>query len=243
MEENTPIKIPRRKFLSWLIPIGAAGMAFLLFRSVYTNTLATLFSRQLMARRSAKMRLKRKKGKTPEEYSEDTLIINTKSNIVHFRSKKVFTYYDKITPAHAGIVGFDDWQRFMESKNAHFRKGKSGVILEHISLRALSAGVTIASLETAIKILSMAFSETYYLNNVTNWRVYDLLLKYLALSGKDINESWTRFNDIIKHIDYTRIKIPKKNYWIRSKGEFGRRMTYADNNRENIIRKLQNRIV
>ena len=243
MEKNNQIKVHRRKFLFWFIPIGGTFVGFFLFEKIYTNTLNSLFSKGFSILKNPDKRKRIQKNKALEQYTNGTLIENTKTNVVHLRSKILFTYYDKISESHIAEINFNNWQNTISDNKAHFIKGKSGLIFEHLSLRNLSTEITPQLIEESIQILSKAFSSEYYLYNIKNWRVYDLLLKYLALKGSNVNESWTSFSDLTKNIEYTYIKIPKKNKWIKSKNEFEKRINYAINNRGKVIKKLQERIL
>ena len=121
MEENKKIKkIPRRKFLSWIIPLLGSSAVVFSFKAVYSgsiNTLLSKFNRKL----SLKSAKSKRRHRNRQIWSMESLVLNIKSHIIHYPSIKLFTYYNQISDAHIKVIGFNSWEDELKIPN-HFIK-------------------------------------------------------------------------------------------------------------------------
>ena len=154
MEKTRKInKIPRRKFLRWILPLAGTSVIVFSFKSIYSgsiNTLLSRFNHKLVLKSSKSKRRHRNR----EIWHNESLVLNIKTNIVHYPSIKLFTYYNKVSDRHISLIGFEDWKTQLISPK-HFVKSKSGIILESLALRKLSIPITTNKLDNAIENLSI----------------------------------------------------------------------------------------
>jgi hypothetical protein len=231
MEEHTKIaRISRKKFLYWLLPIGGATAIVFSFKSIYSgfmNTLISKYSTGLVfgPRKNKKRQIIR------EVWSRNSLILNTKTNIVHYPASELVTYYNRIADKHIQVIGFQKWKEEVIPPK-HFIKSKSGIIFEQLALKELSIPLSPENLQKATDILAMAFSEEYmtrsnYQINTCNWRLYHLLGQFLALNTSiPLDQKWVKFAEIIKSIDFKFIKVDRRNSWVKSQSEFNKQVQY-----------------
>ena len=250
-------ELSRREFLFWLGPIIASMSGLYAFGHIYRKNLLPSFAKSNTAKQS-KGNKERKKDQLllAGQYIVPGMVLNKTSRylpetktiqnvqIIHFYSKQLYKYCDPIKVPEE--VGLEDWKKRL-GEGAYFAKGKSGNTFEYLSLKNLFAVKNILEkapneLPASIEILSNAFATTYVGCNKYNWRLYDLLLKYFALSTYGPSEAWFLFKNKTLLVDLTHAKIPKKNAWMLSKPEFENRVKYIKDNKTVFIKKLQNRI-
>jgi hypothetical protein len=244
-------KINRRNFLLWLIPLASSYGIIRLFTSLYPSSIDwALFKGRKIGNKSVNTS-SNQKSKTRKRnrgnWHNPNLVLNTKTNVVHYPSEKLFTYYNKIANNHVAIIKFGDWkQKVVPPK--HFIKSKSGVILEKLALNNLSTPITNGKLQIATETLAIAFSQNYfnkdkYQMNTHNWRLYHLLLQLIALDTTiPLENKWSKFSEIIKNVDFKFVKIHPKNNWVKSKTEFDKRIKYIEANSARYIERIQKRV-
>ncbi len=180
--------------------------------------------------------------KIKKVWHNESLILNTKTNIVHYPSEKLFTYYNQISNKHLSVIKFDDWESQVLPPK-HFIKGKSGIIIERLALNKLTSPITDDKLNAAIITLGTAFSADYYEHNSNNWRLYELLIQLIALnSSVKVELKWNQFFEAVKKIDFHLLKVPQRNNWIKSREEFDKRVEYIRYNHGTYLKRLENRI-
>ena len=247
MEKNRKIdKIPRRKFLNWIIPVFGASAIGFSFKSIYSGSINSYISK-LNPKRVLKSSKSKRRYKNKKIWNKELIIVNTKTNIVHYPSSGLFTYYNQIADKHISVIAFNEWKsKVVQPK--HFIKTKSGIIFEKLILTELSLPLSNDKLQKATDTLSLAFSEQYnnrakFQINSYNWRLYDLLLQFIALNTSIPFElKWGKFSDIIKLVDFKSVKVPKRNTWVKSKNDFEFRVKYIVSNKDSYMKRIEKRI-
>jgi hypothetical protein len=242
MEQNRKInKISRKRFLYWILPLLGSSAIVFSFRSIYSGLFSKVISKS-NNNSFLKSGKNKRRVRTRGKWTQENLILNTKTNIVHYPSSKIYVYYDRISDKHISVIDFNSWKNQVASPK-HFNKAKSGVILEKLALRELSAPITSEKLAKATENLSLAFSKDYARMNSTSWRLYDLLLQCIALdTNVQMQIKWSIFLKIIENTNVKILKIPKRNAWLNSKTEFDKRVIYIHDNSEKYIKRLEKRI-
>lgn len=242
MEETTDIrKISRRQFLYWIIPITGSILVVYLFKFIYSGIFNAFISKKNVKKSSVLPNQSKKKILTRKSWSIESLVLNTKTNVIHYPSKKIFTYYDTISRNHIQTIPFDSWQSQIVDKK-HFNVAKSGIILEKLALRELNNPISDLKIEKALKILTIAFNKQYHTKNVRNWRLYDLMIQLLAVhSAYDYYVVKKKFFSTIKLVDYKNLKGPKKNSWMRSDAGFKIKIDYIHKRIDEYKSRLEKR--
>jgi hypothetical protein len=247
METNRKInKIPRRRFLGWIIPLIGSSAIIFSFESIYSGSFKRLYT-TFTGKVSLKSHHLKHLKKIREKWNLDSLVLNTQTNIFHYPSEKLFNYYNRIANKHISLVGFQNWETQVVAPK-HFIKSKSGIIIESLVLKELSIPISNEMLSKAISTLSLAFSENYYNKskyqmNTTNWRLYDLLIQFIALNTLiKANSHWNIFSSIIKAVNLKSAKIPLRNKWITSDKECNNRILFIQSHKEEYEKRIEKRI-
>jgi hypothetical protein len=166
--------------------------------------------------------------KNRKKWSHEGLVVNSKTNVMHLPSSKVYHYYDEIKPSHLKAVSLAGLTSILEG-GAKINKQQSGIILEIMALQQLkNEGFSDASLDKATGILSKTFSEEINSRNgrnvnETNFRLHELMLQFIVLNNSIPNESkWQAFNSKIKKPAMLR----KRQAWMSGETQFAERVNY-----------------
>jgi len=177
------------------------------------------------------------------------LILNTKTNIVHLPTDKIFADYSKISVRHKRIINLKTWEGEVKS-SIHFNKEKSGIILELLALQKLTAGINDQTLTAAINTLSVAFTPTYknkdgMILNMFRFRLHYLLLQSIALNNTiPAEKKWLKFQAATGNIKYDIMdadSLPKRMHWIRTKTGFDKQVAYVLQNKMTYMNRLKDR--
>lgn len=177
------------------------------------------------------------------------LVLNTKTNIVHLPTDKIFADYSKISVRHKRIINLKTWEGEVKS-SIHFNKDKSGIILELLAWQKLVAGINDQTLTAATNTLSIAFTPTYKskdrtMVNMFRFRLHYLLLQTIALNNKiPVEKKWLKFQSATGNIKYEAMdasSLPKRMNWIRTKTGFDKQVEYISQNKITYINRLRDR--
>lgn len=129
-------------------------------------------------------------------WSNEQIIINTKSKVVHWPHPGLFEQIEALPePHHSMIWNVDQWRDIIQdSTEYHFHKSRSARIMEQLALRAikfkdeLNLSFDLESLDQAITILRLFLSKPYHNFNAEAWGIYDLLGRLLCLKNENNSE-------------------------------------------------------
>lgn len=182
------------------------------------------------------------KKKNRKKWSHEGLVMNTKTNVMHFPTSKVYTYYDEIKPNHLKELSIAAWNPMAETA-PKLNKQQSGNILEILSLSHLKQGINDEYLNAATNTLATAFTAacenlkgTNF--NRTNFRLHELMLQLIALNtGIPLIEKWQVFNSKTKRPETLR----KRQQWMASETNFNERVKYILDRQTDYMNRLTER--
>jgi hypothetical protein len=184
----------------------------------------------------------RSSKKPRKKWSHESLVMNTKSNVMHFPTSKVYTYYDEIKPNHLQEISLATWiTQLQEPVRLH--KEQSGNILEMLALQHLRQGVNDEFLAAASDTISRAFTASCENSkgdnkNLTNFRLHELMLQLITLNtGIPVVEKWQAFNNKIKKPAILR----KRQQWMANEINFNERVKYILDRQAEYINRLTER--
>ena len=176
------------------------------------------------------------------KWSHESMVMNTKTKVVHFPTSKVYHYYDEIKSNHLQEISLAGWVSQMQGE-VHFNREQSGNILEILTLRNLMQGVNDEYLNAATNTLAMAFSpacdNAKGVNaNTTNFRLHELMLQLITLNtGIPTTDKWQVFNSKIKKPTSLR----KRQQWMASEINFNDRVKYILDRQPDYMNRLTER--
>jgi hypothetical protein len=236
MEKKVKVLFSRRKFFAWGASIAGAVVVTGVFQALYSGS---LFQSNSLRKTAGKTKSKRR-IKNKGTWTTENLVLNTKTKVIHFPTKRIFRYRGEIAQKHMQIIGFENWKK--ELPTGHFNKDHSGIVLEKLALKELLTGINPQSLQDATAILSLAFTEEYFRQNRFNWRIYDLLLTTMVLPKSYTADGIKRsFLSVVAKVDLRNARVPKKNSWLKSAEQFDQKISYLQNNKDKLVNKLSKR--
>ena len=214
--EHNKLPVDRRSFVS---------------NGIKLTLLATILSplEQACNTRSKKTTKKDPKDKSPsakktnrKKWNAEKLVINTKTNVIHLPTAAFYNYYDEIKKIKS--VNIADWED--QAQGGKFNKGKSGNILEILSLQKLKNGVNDNSLNSAMNTLAIAFSKDCENSkgenhNITNYRLHELMLQIISLNNYTPFK-WKTFNDMVRKPG----RLAKRQSWMADENSFNVRVNH-----------------
>ncbi len=177
-----------------------------------------------------------------KKWSYEKLVMNSKTNVMHFPTSKVYTYYDEIIPKHLTEISLVTWASQLHEP-VRLNKGQSGSILEILTMQNLGKGVNDDSLNAAIDTLSKAFTKGCEDSkgknlNMLNFRLHELMLQLITLNKTIPAEAkWQTFNARIKKPDQLR----KRQKWMETETNFNERVKYILDHQNDYITRLNKR--
>lgn len=172
-----------------------------------------------------------------KKWSHESLVMNNKTQVVHFPTSKVYTYYDPIKPNHLQEISLAAWSSQMEEP-VRFNREQSGNIIEILTMQGLKDDINDGSLVIAIDTLSTAFTEEYEKANSKNFRLHELMLQLVALNNAiPADQKWTTFNAKVKKPSQLR----KRQDWMATEAKFTERINYIAQRRNDYIARLNKR--
>lgn len=172
-----------------------------------------------------------------KKWHHESLVMNTKTNVLHYPTAALYTYYDEIKPNHLQEINRNAWNS--QAENApRLNKQQSGNIMEILTLQGLGKDVSDVSLVVAIDNLSIAFTEEYEKANSKNFRLHELMLQLIALNNMiPADQKWMTFNAKVKKPGQLR----KRQQWMASETNFNDRVNYITQRRNDYISRLNKR--
>ena len=180
--------------------------------------------------------------KPRKKWSHEGLVMNTKTNVLHFPTSKVYHYYDEIKPGHLKELSIAAWNP-MDENAPKLNKQQSGNILEILSLSHLRQGVNDEYLNAATDTLAFAFTSRCddakgKNSNTTNFRLHELMLQLLALNtGIPAVDKWQVFNNKTKRP----VTLRKRQQWMASENNFNERVKYILDRQTDYMNRLTER--
>jgi len=232
MTNHQNISASRRRFLSNGLKLTALSAVLLPFQKAFSTGTAALHTA---------------KKKLYNFLSVDRIVLNTKTNVVHLPSSKIFAKYPTIKSRR--VIGFNDWEIQLKPPY-HLHKEKSGIILEMLALTRLAAGINDRTLTDAYRILSIAFTGTYknksgVVFNKYNFRLHHLLLQTISLNNTyPLAQKWDKFQLATGRINYSAQDtkpLPRFVNWLKTKTEFDKKVNYILQNKQTYMSRLAKR--
>ena len=239
-KNRKPHSINRRSFVGTTVKLVTLGTLLMPLAEACKN------------KKSSKQTLpdteKDKKGTTAsskkprKKWSHEGLVINTKTNVLHLPTSKVYHYYDEIKPNHLQEISRAAWNPMAENA-AKLNRQQSGNILELLTLGQLNQGINDEYLDAATDTLAIAFTpgceNSKAVNlNTTNFRLHELMLQLISLNtGIPAADKWQVFNSKIKKPSALR----KRQQWMASETNFNERVRYILDRQNDYMTRLTER--
>ncbi|MFI5133573.1 MAG: hypothetical protein ACHQEB_04515 [Chitinophagales bacterium] len=177
-----------------------------------------------------------------KKWNYEKLVMNSKTNVMHFPTSKLYTYYDEIIPKHLTEISLATWASQLQAP-VRLNKGQSGSILEILAMQNLAKGINDDSLSAATDTLAKAFTKDAEDSkgknlNTLNFRLHELILQLIALNKTIPAESkWQTFNAKIKKPEQLR----KRQKWMETEMNFNERVNYILDHQNDYITRLNKR--
>ena len=180
--------------------------------------------------------------KIRKKWSHETLVMNSKTNVLHFPTSKLYAYYDEIVPKHLEEVGLAVWAARLKEP-VRLNKDQSGNILEILAMQGLNKGINDESLSAAMDTLSKAFTKECenskgINSNTMNFRIHELMLQLVTLNKSiPAGSKWQTFIDKVKKPGQLR----KRQKWMEAEANFNERVKYIQYRQNDYITRLTKR--
>jgi len=178
--------------------------------------------------------------KIPQDKPVDFLYYNQKSKVLHYPGLHKKNALDHAKELQK--ISIADWEKYLENEGTHFAKEHSGLTFEKLALLQFRST---HDMQKPLAITQRAFAKDYVRQNRFNWRVYDLLLQWMALNESiAMEEKWNRFSAAIQNADLATVrKVPKRMAWLKTKEDFDKRVAYITQQKNNYTERLQKRVI
>ena len=173
--------IHRRKFIGNSIKLAALGTLLLPLAQACNNKKVTETGHTGADTGTAKKVQSRSK-KIRKKWNYESLVINSKTRVIHLPTSKIYTYYDEIKAGHLQVISMAALTSQLQDP-VRLNKEKSGTIVEILTLQGLNGNMDDTNLVMAIDTLSLAFTEAYEKANTMNFRLHELMLQLVALNN------------------------------------------------------------
>ena len=231
--------INRRSFVANTAKIVALGTLLLPLAEACNNKKSSTPSTKDNGTKKPSQPSSKKKRKS---WTHESLVMNSKTGVLHFPTSKLYRYYDEIKTSHLQNISLATWAtQFQEPVKLH--KQQSGNILEILTMQHLRQGVNDQSLTSATNTLAKAFTTSCenakgFNFNSNNFRLHELMLQLIALnSGIAATDKWTTFNSKVKRPETLR----KRQKWMEAEPSFTERVNYILNRQNDYITRLTQR--
>ncbi len=180
--------------------------------------------------------------KNRKKWTHESLVINSKTGVLHFPTSKVYRYYDEIKASHLQNISLASWATQLQEP-VKLHKQQSGNILEILTMQHLRQGVNDQSLSSATDTLAKAFTASCenakgFNFNSNNFRLHELMLQLIALNSSIAPiDKWTTFNGKIKRPETLR----KRQKWMEAEPGFTERVDYILTRKNDYITRLTHR--
>ncbi len=231
--------INRRSFVGNTVKLVALGTLLMPLAEACNNKKSSTPSTKDNGTKKPSQRSSKKKRKS---WTHESLVMNSKTGVLHFPTSKVYRYYDEIKASHLQNISLATWvSQLQEPVKLH--KQQSGNILEILTMQHLRQGVNDQSLTSAIDTLTKAFTasceNTKGFNfNSNNFRLHELMLQLITLNSSiSTTDKWTTFNSKVKKPETLR----KRQKWMETETSFNERVKYITNHQSDYITRLTKR--
>jgi hypothetical protein len=187
------------------------------------------------------------KKETPPKSKEKTTTDNKPVDFLYYNSKSKVLHYPGIrTKQKLDLKDFEkkpvgEWQKLL-NEGARFPKETSGIAFEKLSLRNFQNNVNADGIKESLAIMEKAFGKEYANKNKFNWRIYELLLQWIALDESlAATEKSAKFMNATQAIDIELLKLPKRMNWMKTKEGINARAAYVFNQKNKYMERLQKR--
>ncbi len=229
--------INRRRFVGNAVKIVALGSLLMPLveacgnkRSSNTGTTGADTAKNKSSKNISKKQPRKK-------WNHESLVMNNKTQVMHFPTSKVYSYYDPIKPNHLQEISLAAWSSQLQEP-VRFNKEQSGNIIEILTMQHLRGDISDTSFVMAIDTLSVAFGNEYEKANAKNFRLHELMLQLIALNNAiPSDQKWTTFNAKIKRPEQLR----KRQDWMSTESKFMERINYITQRRNDYIARLNKR--
>jgi hypothetical protein len=175
--------------------------------------------------------------KPRNKWNHESLVMNTKTKVMHLPTSKVYTYYDEIKPNHLQKLSLASWSAQLQEPS-RLNKGQSGNIVEILTMQGLKGAINDTSLVIAIDTLSTAFTNEYEKANSMNFRLHELMLQLVALNNAiPADQKWITFNAKVKKPGQLR----KRQEWMSTETKFTERINYIIQHKSDYFSRLNKR--
>jgi len=236
LPKNNIFTSTRRRFLSNTIKLALLG-SLLPFHACTNKSERSTGKKDSLNKKGP---IGQKTGR--RKWNHEGLVMNTKTKVLHFPTRKVYHYYDEITPGHLQQVGLTAWAGQLDGP-ARLNKEQSGNILELLAMQQLKDNINDQALAAATDTISKAFDKECenakgVNSNMFNFRLHELMLQLVTLNNNIApDQKWNAFN--------TRIKKPgqlrKRQAWMATESSFNDRVNYILERREEYLNRLKQR--
>jgi len=174
------------------------------------------------------------------KFPPDKLWFSTKNKILHY--PVIYASRENFNDRNFTSIPIEGWEAMLDNNQARFTKEKSAVIFEHFALKGL-APADDASLTKSTSIAARAFAPDYFKTNQYSWRNYELLLLLISMNNSVAAENkWQTFSDAVKNVDMSKMKMPKRVMWIKSKEAFDARVNNIAGKKADYLTRLNKRL-
>ncbi len=235
-KKNTkPHSIDRRSFVGHTAKLIALGTLLLPVVQACNNNKSSGPTTTLPG--TGKKPASKTTKKARKKWSHEGLVINSKTNVLHLPTSKVYHYYDEIKPNHIKEISRAAWNPQSENA-ARLNKQQSGNIMEILTLQELGKEISDGTLIIAIDTLSIAFGKEYEKANTTNFRLHELMLQLVALNSMiPSDQKWQTFTaKVVKPV-----QLRKRQKWMETETNFNERVKYITDRQNDYIARLTKR--
>lgn len=177
------------------------------------------------------------KKRPRKKWNHESLVMNTKTNVMHFPTARIYTYYDEIKPNHLKEIDMGAWAA-NGYQPRRLNKEQSGIITEIFTLQIFKGEITDTSFVIAIDTLATAFQPEYERANERNFRLHELMLQLVALNNAiPADQKWITFNAKVKKP----LDLRKRQDWMATETKFTERINYITQRRDEYISRLNKR--
>jgi len=234
-EEKRPT-IHRRKFVGNSIKLAALGTLLMPLAQACNNKKAP-GTPPTSPDTSSKKKGSTHSKKTRKKWNYESLVMNSKTKVMHFPTSKIYTYYDEIKASHLQAISLATWANQLQEA-VRLNKEKSGNIIEILTLQSMNGNVNDTSFVIAIDTLSMAFTTPYEKANTKNFRLHELMLQFVVLNNAiPADQKWITFNSKVKKP----ARLRKRQKWMETETAFNERVGYILNHQNDYMTRLKQR--
>lgn len=179
-----------------------------------------------------------KERETTSNKPTEFLFYNPKKRVLHYpgirkNEKTDFSGFQKIPIA--------DWQTFLTRDDVKLAKETSGIVIEKLALRHFRLNANADGIKKSLALTEKVFSKDYVRSNKFNWRLYDLLVQWVALD-ESITDKQAHFSGAIQGADVDLIKkVPKRMSWLKSSEGVEKKLAYIQQQKDKYTERLQKR--